>query len=120
MQALHADDEGRIVLALKLSRTARDSHIAEAVRGCLRHPSPAVRTAAVESMEAMPLSDPEGVIASLLGESHEALRRAAIGYLLARSPEPRPSPGAFSTARTRRSGSTWSTRCSIDPSTPLA
>jgi ATP/ADP translocase len=88
VQALHADDEGRIVLALKLSRTARDSHIAEAVRGCLRHPSPAVRTAAVESMEAMPLSDPEGVIASLLGESHEPLRRAAIGYLLARSPEP--------------------------------
>lgn len=86
--ALHAEDEGRIVVALKMSRAARDAKIAEAVRGCLRHASTAVRAAAVESMQAMRLSDPEGVIAGLLGEPHEALRRAAVGYLLARSPDP--------------------------------
>ena len=39
-------------------------------------------------MQAMRLSDPEGVIAGLLGEPHEGLRRAAVGYLLARSPDP--------------------------------
>ena len=88
LQGLRADDERRIVLALNLSRAARDSRIAGAVRGCLRHPSPAVRAAAVGSMQAMRLSDPEDVIAGFLGEPHEALRRAAVGYLLARSPEP--------------------------------
>jgi AAA family ATP:ADP antiporter len=86
--ALHAEDEGRIVVALKMSRVAQDAKIAGAVRVCLRHSSPAVRAAAVESMQAMRLSDPEGVIEGLLGEPHEALRRAAVGYLLARSPDP--------------------------------
>jgi AAA family ATP:ADP antiporter len=88
LQALRAGDERRIVLALKLSQVARDSEFASAVRGCLRHPSPAVRAAAVDSMQAMELSDPEGAIEKFLGEPHEALRRAAVGYLLARSQEP--------------------------------
>jgi hypothetical protein len=88
LQALRADDESRIVLALKLSRAARDSEIARAVGTCLRHPSPAVRAAAVESMQAMRLFDPKGVITNLLGEPHEAVRRAAVGYLLARGPDP--------------------------------
>jgi ATP/ADP translocase len=87
LQALRADDERRIVLALKLSQAARDSDVAGAVRVCLRHPSPAVRAAAVESMQAMRLHDPEGVIAGFLSEPHEALRRAAVGYLLALGPE---------------------------------
>ena len=88
LQALHADDEQSIVLALKLSRAARDSQIARAVGECLRHPSPAVRAAAVESMQAMRLFDPKGVITGLLSEPHEAVRRAAVGYLLARGPDP--------------------------------
>jgi AAA family ATP:ADP antiporter len=88
LQALHADDEGRIVLALKLSQAVQDEDIAEAVRASLRRPSPAVRAAAVESMQAMRLSDPDHVIVGFLGEPHEALRRAAIGYLLAQGPEP--------------------------------
>ena len=85
--ALHADDENRIVLALKLSRVARDSEIARAVRECLRHPSPSVRAMAVESMQAMRLSDPEDIVASLLEQPEENLRRAAVSYLVARSPE---------------------------------
>ncbi len=89
LEALRADDELRIVLALKLSRAARDADIAGAVRSCLRHPSPAVRAAAVETMQAMRLADREGVIAGFLVEPHDALRRAAVGYLLARGPEPR-------------------------------
>ncbi len=87
LQGLRADDDRRIVLALRLSQAVRDSDIAGAVRGCLRHPSPAVRAAAIESMQAMRLSDPEGVIEGFLGEPHEALRRAAVGYLLAQSPQ---------------------------------
>jgi AAA family ATP:ADP antiporter len=85
--ALRADDEGRIALALKLSRVARDSAIADAVRGCLRHPSPAVRAAAVESMQAMRLADRDGAIEALLGEPEELVRRAAVGYLLAVGPD---------------------------------
>jgi ATP/ADP translocase len=88
LEALRADDAGRIVLALRLSQVTQDSNIASAVRGCLRHPSPAVRAAAVESMQAIRISDPEGMITSFLGEPDEALRRAAVGYLLARSPDP--------------------------------
>ena len=88
LQALRAEDEHRIVLALKLSRAARDSEIARAVIGCLQHPLPAVRAAAVESMQEMHLLDATGVITNLLGEPHEAVRRAAVGYLLSRGPDP--------------------------------
>lgn len=87
LEALRADDEGRTVLALNLSRGARDPAIAAAVRGCLRHVSPAVRAAAIESMEAMRLSDPDGVIQGLLAEPHERLQRAVIGYLLSLGPD---------------------------------
>ncbi len=86
--ALRADDERRIVLALKLCESTRDANIARAVRACLLKPSPLVRAAAVETMEAMRLRDREGVIEGFLGESHEGLRRAVIGYQLARGAEP--------------------------------
>jgi len=85
LQALHADDEGRIVLALNLSAAVRDPTIARATRDCLRHRSPSVRAAAVESMRAMRLSDPDDRISGFLAESNEALRRAAIGYRLSLS-----------------------------------
>lgn len=87
-QGLHADDEHRIVLALKLSEHSRDRGIALAVRGCLHHPSPSVREAAVEAMDAMRLRDEEGVVRSFLGNPHEGLRRAAVRYLLALAPQP--------------------------------
>jgi ATP:ADP antiporter, AAA family len=87
LQALRAEDEPGIVRALELSQAAQGPDIARAVRGCLQHPSPAVRAAAIEAMQAMRLSDPEGMIAGLMGEPDEGLRRAAVRYLLARSPD---------------------------------
>ena len=86
--ALRSGDEPHIVLALQLSRSTRDPRIAEAVRDCLRHASLNVRLAAVQAMETMRLSDSEGVIEGFLGESDEALRRAAVGYLLSVGPHP--------------------------------
>ncbi len=88
LQGLRADDEPRIVLALKLSERSGDQEIARGVKSCLRHSSPAVRAAAVEAMEAMLLRDKEGVIQSFLDEPHEGLRRAAVRYLLSRGPHP--------------------------------
>ena len=88
LQGLRADDEPRIVLALKLSERSGDREIARAVRGCLRHPSPGVRAAAVEAMAAMRLRDEEGLIPGFLEEPHEGLRRAAVRYLLIRGENP--------------------------------
>jgi ATP/ADP translocase/HEAT repeat protein len=88
VSGLRAEDESRILLALKLSQRSRDKEIARAVKSCLRHPSPAVRAAAVEAMETMGIQDEEGLIPGLLAEPHDALRRAAVRYLLARSPQP--------------------------------
>jgi CRP-like cAMP-binding protein len=88
LQELRGEDETRTVLALKLSEGLRDAEIAHAVRGCLRHPSPAVRAASVGAMEAMGLQDSEGIVEGFLGEPHEGLRRAAVGYLLTRGARP--------------------------------
>jgi ATP/ADP translocase len=85
LEALEVDDERRIVLALKLTWAARDLD-AGAVRGCLRHASPAVRAGALQAMQATRLSDPEGVIPDLLGDANEAVRRAAVAYLIAQGP----------------------------------
>lgn len=85
LQALRADDEREIVFALTLSQSAEDLNVAGAVRACLRHPSTAVRTAAVEAMRAMHLADTEGLIPGLLEEQDESLRRAAVSYLLAKN-----------------------------------
>jgi ATP:ADP antiporter, AAA family len=87
LEALSSDDERQLLLALKLSRHARDAATGRAVRGCLEQSSPGVRAAAVEAMEAMRLPDAERLIEGLLAESHEGLRRAAVGYLLSRGPE---------------------------------
>src|SRR6185503_9662414 len=92
LQALRADDERQIVFALTLSQSASDLNVAGAVRACLRHPSAAVRAAAVEAMHAMHFSDTEGLIPGFLNEADESLRRAAVSYLLARGPD----AGAFS------------------------
>jgi HEAT repeat protein len=87
LQALRADDERQIVFALTLCQSAEDLNVAGAVRACLRHPSTAVRTAAVEAMRAMQLADTEGLIPGLLEGQDESLRRAAVSYLLAKSPD---------------------------------
>ena len=88
LEALRADDERRIVLALQLSGATRDPAIVRAVRGCLDSEWPNVRTAAVEAMEAMRVPDPENRIARFLDDPNEGLRRAAVGYLLVQGPEP--------------------------------
>jgi ATP/ADP translocase/HEAT repeat protein len=88
LAALRSDDERQVLLALKLSEHARDGELGSAVRGCLLHPSPGVRAAAVEAMGAMRLPDPERVVFGLLAEPHEGLRRAAIRYLLTRGEAP--------------------------------
>src|SRR5439155_13457119 len=87
LAALRADDEPGIVLALRLSHSARDARIADAVRGCLVHPSLVVRIAAVEAMLAIPVADVASAIPPLLHDESEGLRRAAVGYLLARGPD---------------------------------
>ncbi|HET9253251.1 MAG TPA: hypothetical protein VFP58_14150, partial [Candidatus Eisenbacteria bacterium] len=88
LQGLRADDEARIVLALKLSERSKDREIARLVRGCLRHPSLNVRSATVEAMDAMRLRDTEGVILGFVDQPHEGLRRAAVRYLLEHGPSP--------------------------------
>ncbi|MEO5616318.1 MAG: hypothetical protein ABIS67_00960 [Candidatus Eisenbacteria bacterium] len=88
LQALASGDEPHIVLALQLIRGARDPQIAQAVRDCLRHASPNVRSMAVQTMEAMRLRDNEHVIEGFLGEPDEELRRVAVGYLLSLAPKP--------------------------------
>ena len=88
LEALRADDENRIVLALQLSGVTRDPAIVRAVRECLAHEWPGVRAAAVSAMETMRVPDPENRIAGFLDDPHEGLRRAAVGYLLVRGPKP--------------------------------
>ncbi|HET6371931.1 MAG TPA: HEAT repeat domain-containing protein, partial [Candidatus Polarisedimenticolia bacterium] len=86
--ALRSGDERQVLLALKLCQHTRDAEIARAVRRCLQHPSPNVRAAAVEAMREMRQPDPDFVIEGFLAESHEGLRRAAVGYLLSQGKEP--------------------------------
>jgi ATP/ADP translocase/HEAT repeat protein len=88
LEALRAEDEDRIVLALQLSGETRDPAIVRAVRECLGHPWPSVRAAAVSAMAAMRVPDRENRIAAFLEDPHEGLRRAAVGYLLLRGPKP--------------------------------
>jgi HEAT repeat protein len=88
LEALNSDDERQVLLALKLSQHAQDAETGRAVQRCLLHPSPGVKAAAVESMEAMRLPDRELVVEGLLVETHERLRRAVVRYLVSRGPEP--------------------------------
>ena len=88
LKALRSGDEPHIVLALQLSQATRDPQISQAVRDCLRHPSPNVRLAAVQAMESMRLRDRERLIEGFLEGEDEGLRRAAVGYLLSLGPNP--------------------------------
>ena len=88
VQALGADDERAIVLALRLVDETNHPQIVSAIIGCLGHSSAAVRAAAVEAMERKSLRDPEGRIEKLLSDPNAVVRRAAIGYLVTMSREP--------------------------------
>jgi AAA family ATP:ADP antiporter len=86
--ALASEDERQVLVALELSEHASDAETSRAVRASLRHASPRVRAAAVDAMTAMRLPDPEHVIEGFLGDPHDGLRRAAVGYLLSRREQP--------------------------------
>ena len=88
VDALGGDDERGVVLALEFCRQLGDPEAAGAIVACLRHRSPNVVLAAIETMESMRVPDPEGVIEALLASPDEPLRRAAVSYRLALSPEP--------------------------------
>ena len=88
IEALHAEDERRIVLSLQLSARVRDPKIASEVRRCLAHASPAVRVAAMTAMETLRLADPDHRAESFLSDSSEEVRRTAVRYLMLRGPRP--------------------------------
>jgi ATP/ADP translocase/HEAT repeat protein len=88
VQALQADDERRIVLALGLAEHTDHPEIVRAIRDCLGHPSPAVRAAALQTMEAKRLRGDQDLIEGFFKDPNENVRRAAVGYLLAMSREP--------------------------------
>jgi len=75
-----------VLAALAWCAEAPDRSLRRAVYESLRHPSPAVRAAAVGALEALRAPDPEGRIEAFLDDPNEGLRRAAVSYLVARSP----------------------------------
>jgi ATP/ADP translocase/HEAT repeat protein len=88
LQVLRGDQERAIVLALELSEESLDPEILAAVRECLSHPSAAVRAAAIRTMEATGQPDEGGRIEASLRDDQEAVRHAAMSYLLARANSP--------------------------------
>ncbi|HET9328294.1 MAG TPA: HEAT repeat domain-containing protein [Candidatus Eisenbacteria bacterium] len=88
LDALRSPDERRVVVALQLLQRVRDRASIAAVRECLRRPSPAVRAAAIQALEVLGVRDPENEIEPLLGDSNEAVRRAAVSYRLTRGRHP--------------------------------
>jgi HEAT repeat protein len=88
VQALHDNDERRILLALRLTEYTEHPEVVASIRQCLRHSSPAVRATAVEMMERKCLRDDESLIEGFLHEENEGVRRAAVGYLLTMSRTP--------------------------------
>lgn len=88
LDALRDPDERRVILALELAQRARDRATIAAVRECLRRPSPAVRAAAIQTLEATGARDPEGQIHALIEDTNEAVRRAAVSYQLTRGRQP--------------------------------
>jgi AAA family ATP:ADP antiporter len=86
--ALQGDDEAATALALELCAGVRDPAIALATYGCLRHPSPTVVAAALATMESAGIPDPQGIADGLLEHGDPAVKRAAVGYLLATKRNP--------------------------------
>ena len=86
-EALHGSDEAAVV-ALQLCAGVRDPAIASATYACLRHPSPAVVVAALAAMESSGIPDPQRIVDELLKSGDGAVRRAAVGYLLATNRNP--------------------------------
>jgi AAA family ATP:ADP antiporter len=107
LASLRSESEGRVVLALELCRYTRSAEIGRAVRACLGHPSPAVRAAAIGSMESMRLPDRDRRVEAQLTDPSDAVVRAAVSYLLEMSPRPLPlARGFLSDADPRRRAAT--------------
>jgi AAA family ATP:ADP antiporter len=85
-EAIQSDDERRVVAALDWCTETRDKSLRSVVASRLRHPSAAVRAAAVRALEAVRGADPENLIEGFLDDPDQGVRRAAVSYLVARSP----------------------------------
>jgi ATP/ADP translocase/HEAT repeat protein len=89
LEGLREKDERRIVLALRLAEQAGTrGPIASAIRSCLRHPAPAVRAAALQTMRAVRLKDTDGALPALLADPEDVVRRAAVAYHITTSRQP--------------------------------
>src|SRR5262245_46277203 len=80
--ALRSDNERRVILALRLSANSNDRRTRRAIRARVRHASPAVRRAAIQALESMGAPDPRGNIERLLEDTNDAVRHAAVSYLV--------------------------------------
>lgn len=84
LRALQDGDPPHIALALRLARNLRGPQVTRAVREGLLHPSPVVRVAAIETMEGMRLDDRERRVEAALDDTNDAVRSAAVSYLVSR------------------------------------
>lgn len=88
LNVLMTGKEPQIVAALELCRETSHWDTNAAVLGCLAHPSPKVRAAALATMEGLGLSVPAERVRGFLLEEDNGLRRAAAEYLISRGPNP--------------------------------
>jgi AAA family ATP:ADP antiporter len=89
ISALSSDDERQVLAALRLTSHAQDAETAAAIRKSVTHDNAAVRAAAVDAMSARGLADPDRAVAGLVADGDDAVRRAAVRYLVARAPDAR-------------------------------
>jgi HEAT repeat protein len=88
LEALEDTDERRVILALQLAQRTRDRATMAATRECLQRPSPAIRAAAIQTLEAMGARDPEGAIERMIADPNDAVRKAAVSFRLTRGRHP--------------------------------
>lgn len=88
VEAMQSGNDRQVVVALEFCRGGSYEDTDQAVRGCLGHSSPHVRAAAVQTMAALSMGDPDGVIRSFLIEKDDQLRRAAVEYLVSQGGDP--------------------------------
>lgn len=89
-EAIASDDDRRIVTALAWCAETPDRGLLGAVFSRLDHPLPAVRAAAIRALEAMQARDPGQRIADFLKDPDLQVRRAAVSYVVAYSPNDSP------------------------------
>ncbi len=95
LAAIQSEDEAQVLLALRLAAQVRHRNIKRAVASRLDHASPAVRAAATSALDTLGVTGLEERIGTFLAETDPDLRRAAVGYLLARGRAPMESARAL-------------------------